>query len=219
MTIKRVLGLFKDFDQASAALRELREANLPQLNWDDVTIKSPMLFRAENVKSGYLDSSKTNSVVDAQGRIHRGRQNLGRSRAARNNANLEGGIPWNAPLRYWSRIAFPRCGASCCVCSRLSGDDWSRPTAAPQWSVKDVAAHLLGGDVWILSSKRDGFRSSGAEIQDHRQLIELVNRSNREWVLAARRISTRLLMDFLRLLDLRSKRALPLLIRWRWAAC
>ncbi len=42
MTIKRVLGLFKDFDQASAALRELREANLPQLNWDDVTIKSPI---------------------------------------------------------------------------------------------------------------------------------------------------------------------------------
>jgi hypothetical protein len=42
MTIKRLLGLFKDFDQASAALRELREANLPQLNWDDVTIKSPI---------------------------------------------------------------------------------------------------------------------------------------------------------------------------------
>jgi len=42
MTIKRVLGLFNDFDQASAALRELREANLPYLNWDDVTIKSPI---------------------------------------------------------------------------------------------------------------------------------------------------------------------------------
>jgi len=42
MTIKRILGLFNDFDQASAALRELRDANLPHLNWNDVTIKSPI---------------------------------------------------------------------------------------------------------------------------------------------------------------------------------
>ncbi len=42
MTIKRILGLFNDFDEATAALRELRNANLPALNWDDVTIKSPI---------------------------------------------------------------------------------------------------------------------------------------------------------------------------------
>lgn len=42
MTIKRILGLFDDFDRASAALSELRAANLPYLNWDDVTIKSPI---------------------------------------------------------------------------------------------------------------------------------------------------------------------------------
>ena len=42
MTTKRILGLFNDFDQASAALRELRDANLPYLDWNDVTIKSPI---------------------------------------------------------------------------------------------------------------------------------------------------------------------------------
>ena len=42
MTIKRILGLFNDFDQATAAIRELKDANLPHLNWDDVTIKSPI---------------------------------------------------------------------------------------------------------------------------------------------------------------------------------
>jgi len=42
MTTKRILGLFNDFDQASAALRDLREANLPALDWNDVTIKSPI---------------------------------------------------------------------------------------------------------------------------------------------------------------------------------
>ena len=37
----------------------------------------------------------------------------------------------------------------------LKEEEWFRPTAAPLWSVKDVAAHLLGGDVAILSGKCD----------------------------------------------------------------
>ena len=40
--IKRLLGLFNDFDQASAAIAELRDAHLQHLDWDDVTIKSPI---------------------------------------------------------------------------------------------------------------------------------------------------------------------------------
>jgi uncharacterized protein (TIGR03083 family) len=79
----------------------------------------------------------------------------------------------------------------------LSEDDWTRPTAAPLWSVKDIAAHLLGGDIWILAGHRDGFRPSDTAIQEHAQLIELVNRLNAEWVLAARRMSPRLLREFL----------------------
>jgi uncharacterized protein (TIGR03083 family) len=79
----------------------------------------------------------------------------------------------------------------------LSDDDWTRPTAAPLWTVKDIAAHLLGGDVWILSGKRDGFRPSDTKIQEYAQLIELVNRLNAEWVLAARRMSPRLLLELL----------------------
>jgi uncharacterized protein (TIGR03083 family) len=78
----------------------------------------------------------------------------------------------------------------------LDQDDWDRPTAAPRWSVKDVAAHLWGGDVWILSGRRDGFRPN-QEFQGHDQLIELVNRLNAEWVLAARRMSPRLLCELL----------------------
>ena len=42
MITKRIMGLFSDFDGASAALLELRNANMPYLNWDDVTIKSPI---------------------------------------------------------------------------------------------------------------------------------------------------------------------------------
>jgi uncharacterized protein (TIGR03083 family) len=80
--------------------------------------------------------------------------------------------------------------------AELSEDDWAKPTAAPGWSVKDVAAHLLGGDVAILSGKRDGFRSN-EEINSHAELIALVDRLNAEWVLALRRISPRLLRELL----------------------
>jgi uncharacterized protein (TIGR03083 family) len=78
----------------------------------------------------------------------------------------------------------------------LSEDDWARPTAARLWSVKDVAAHLLGGDIAILSGKRDGFHLP-QEIKSHDQLIALVDRLNAEWVLAARRMSPRLLRELL----------------------
>jgi uncharacterized protein (TIGR03083 family) len=80
--------------------------------------------------------------------------------------------------------------------AELGEDDWARPTAAPRWSVKDITAHLLGGDIAILSSKRDGYRCH-QEINSHTQLIELVDRLNAEWVLAMRRISPRLLRELL----------------------
>jgi len=78
----------------------------------------------------------------------------------------------------------------------LGEDDWERPTAAPRWSVKDVAAHLLGGDVWILSGKRDGFRLP-QKIKNYNQLVEVVDQLNGEWVVAARRMSPRLLRELL----------------------
>src|SRR5579871_3532523 len=78
----------------------------------------------------------------------------------------------------------------------FSEDDWKRPTAAPLWSVKDVVAHLLGGDVAILSGKRDEFRIP-QKIDTNDQLIQLVDRLNAEWVLAARRMSPRLLCELL----------------------
>jgi uncharacterized protein (TIGR03083 family) len=73
----------------------------------------------------------------------------------------------------------------------LSEDDWGRPTAAPRWSVKDVASHLLGGDVWILSCHRDGFRVP----REFTNLVDLVNGLNEEWVVANRRLSPRLLRE------------------------
>ena len=79
----------------------------------------------------------------------------------------------------------------------LSREDWDRPTTASLWSVKDVCAHLLGGDVAIISGRRDQFRLPGPIIRNDPELIAFIDGLNAEWVQAARRISPQLLREFL----------------------
>ena len=80
--------------------------------------------------------------------------------------------------------------------SNLSAEDWERPTACALWSVKDVALHLLGGDIGILSRRRDGF-APGAPPANWAELVALINHLNDLWVKAARRMSPRVLRDLL----------------------
>lgn len=35
------------------------------------------------------------------------------------------------------------------VCAGLSDDDWATQTECPLWTVKDVCAHLVGGELWM----------------------------------------------------------------------
>lgn len=91
----------------------------------------------------------------------------------------------------------PLRGELCALLAGLGAGDWERPTAAGQWSVKDVAAHLLGGDVGILSRRRDGVHARGAAVRTHADLVRLVDQRNAEWVVAMRRVSPRLLAELL----------------------
>jgi uncharacterized protein (TIGR03083 family) len=79
----------------------------------------------------------------------------------------------------------------------LSPEHWHQPTAAPHWSVKDVALHLLGGDLSNLSRRRDDFRPPGKPVTSYRELVAFVNNLNSEWVRAAQRLSTRVICDLL----------------------
>ncbi|HWP44899.1 MAG TPA: maleylpyruvate isomerase family mycothiol-dependent enzyme, partial [Blastocatellia bacterium] len=80
----------------------------------------------------------------------------------------------------------------------LSGDEWERPTSAGSWTVKDVAQHLLGGDIGLLSRKRDRYLYSGSPIKDWGELVALINELNAVWVKATSRMSPRVLCDLLR---------------------
>ena len=80
----------------------------------------------------------------------------------------------------------------------LDDEDWNRPTVAKLWRVKDIAAHLLDGNIRRLSIHRDGYAGDPpGEIGSYQDLVEYLNRLNADWVKAARRISPRVLIDLL----------------------
>jgi uncharacterized protein (TIGR03083 family) len=78
----------------------------------------------------------------------------------------------------------------------LRPDDWDRPTACALWSVKDIVAHLLDGNLRRLSFQRDGLPAKpDVPIHGHSDLVRYLDRLNAEWVAVARRISPPLLID------------------------
>ena len=81
--------------------------------------------------------------------------------------------------------------------------DWDRPTVCGPWSVKDVAAHLLGGSLSRLWKRAGTATPTENHTLDYAGLLSYINRSNEEWVQAARRISPELMIELLELTDRR----------------
>lgn len=83
----------------------------------------------------------------------------------------------------------------------FTDEDWGKPTVAPLWTVKDVVAHLLDGDLRRLSFQRDGMPPLEPEtpLASYGDLVTFLNQMNADWVQAAQRLSPRLLIDLLTL--------------------
>jgi uncharacterized protein (TIGR03083 family) len=84
----------------------------------------------------------------------------------------------------------------------LSFDDWNKPTECPAYSVKGIAAHVLGDDLSLLSRQRDGavqglmYMAEELPGADFRTLLDAFND---QWVGAARFMSPAVLIELLRL--------------------
>lgn len=80
----------------------------------------------------------------------------------------------------------------------LTPDEWHRPTLARLWVVKDIAAHLLDGNMRTLSMLRDRYAGDppGA-INSYQDLVGYLNRLNADWVKAFKRISPAVITDLL----------------------
>ena len=82
----------------------------------------------------------------------------------------------------------------------LSPSDWEKQTIVPLWTIKDIAAHLLDGNLRTLSMSRDGhFGEKPDPIESYGDLVAYLNRLNADWVKAFKRVSPNLLIELLEL--------------------
>ena len=85
----------------------------------------------------------------------------------------------------------------------LRQEQWRRPTVCAAWSVHDIAAHLLDTACRRVSAGRDGWGLSppAEALESYGGLVAFLNDLNAQWVTAARRLSPRLLTDFLAIVE------------------
>jgi len=85
------------------------------------------------------------------------------------------------------------------VLAALPSSDWEQSTLCPDWTVKDIAAHLLDGNLRRLSFQRDGMDPPPPDvpISGTRDLVAFLNELNRQWIVASRRLSPQVITGLL----------------------
>jgi uncharacterized damage-inducible protein DinB len=69
----------------------------------------------------------------------------------------------------------------------LSSEEWHLPTIAKLWTVKDIASHLLDGNLRILSFSRDNyFGETPTNINSYTDLVGYLNQLNSTWTNATK---------------------------------
>jgi len=76
----------------------------------------------------------------------------------------------------------------------LSLQEWQKQTIAKLWKVKDVAAHLLDGNIRILSMLRDDYFGEKVDVKSYQDLVDFLNGLNADWVKAMKRVSPTMLI-------------------------
>ena len=78
-----------------------------------------------------------------------------------------------------------------------AAETWACPTVAGAWVVRDVVAHLLDTTLRRLSFHRDGMTPPppSRAIASERDFVGFINDLNAQWVVAAKRLSPRVLTD------------------------
>jgi uncharacterized protein (TIGR03083 family) len=71
----------------------------------------------------------------------------------------------------------------------LEPHEWNAPTVARQWTVKDVAAHLLDVNMRVLS-QQDGYQGEAPQnLRTFNDVVQYLNGLNAGWVNAMKRVS------------------------------
>ena len=84
------------------------------------------------------------------------------------------------------------------VLKSLSAQDWETQSIAPLWKVKDIAAHLLDGNIRTLSMLKENYFGEKPEnIASYQDIVGFLNRLNSDWVKAMRRVSPNIIIELL----------------------
>lgn len=77
----------------------------------------------------------------------------------------------------------------------LTPEEWNAPTIARLWNVKDVAGHLLDGNIRMMSMTRDNYMGDPpGNITGYDDLVAYLNGLNADWVRAMKRMSPKVLI-------------------------
>lgn len=72
----------------------------------------------------------------------------------------------------------------------LTEEEWHAPTVAKKWLVKDIASHLLDGNLRTLSISRDRYFGEKPEnINSYTDLVDYLNKLNLTWTNTTKRLS------------------------------
>jgi Mycothiol maleylpyruvate isomerase N-terminal domain len=80
----------------------------------------------------------------------------------------------------------------------LSSEQWAMATAAPEWSVKDIALHLIDVDLSWIARHRD--REGAGLIREtagHKEFVEQLAQRNQRWIDGTRVLSPKLVTAML----------------------
>lgn len=82
--------------------------------------------------------------------------------------------------------------------STLSPREWTFPSAAPGWTVKDLALHVLDDDLGWLSRGRDDDQSGLLDMSDQASFVDALAAKNQRWVDGAYGLSLPVVTGLLR---------------------
>lgn len=104
---------------------------------------------------------------------------------------------WTLPARDLRLVLARERGELVVWLDGLTPQEWHAPTAAPGWTVKDLALHLLDDDLGWLSRDRDGDRSGLLDMASHNTFVAALAAKNEAWVRGARQLSARVIGSLL----------------------
>jgi len=83
------------------------------------------------------------------------------------------------------------------LCASFTPNDWAKPTVHADRNVKDLVAHLLDGSLRRLAIQRDGHFLQAPDMRSFSDMVAFIQQLNREWIVAAKRLSPRVIVDLM----------------------